>query len=212
MKVTDTPLFTFAAPPAQLAGQAEVVKRAFALKPGELGGPVETSRGIYILKIKDRKPSAVPPLAQIRTQVEQGALEDKSRELAKQKAEQSLAEMVKASPGLKLQDTGSFGYSAKGDVPKIGASPEIMEAAFSLTTAAPVAKKTFQVGDRWYVIKLKNRTEINKDAFAPGKGPDQADPAAQKTAGSTRIMAKEPEGQGEDRGKPGNFGRLINVR
>ncbi|HLO25225.1 MAG TPA: SurA N-terminal domain-containing protein [Geobacteraceae bacterium] len=169
VKVTDTPLFTFAAPPAQLAGQAEVVKRAFALKPGELGGPVETSRGIYILKIKDRKPSAVPPLAQIRTQVEQGALEDKSWELAKQKAEQSLAEMVKASPGLKLQDTGSFGYSAKGDVPKIGASPEIMEAAFSLTTAAPAAKKTFQVGDRWYVIKLKNRTEINKDAFAREK-------------------------------------------
>lgn len=169
VKVTDTQLFTFAAPPAQLAGQAEVVKRAFALKPGELGGPVETSRGIYILKIKDRKPSAVPPLAQVRTQVEQGALEDKSRELAKQKAEQAIAEMAKASPGLKLQDTGSFGYSAKGDVPKIGASPEIMEAAFSLTTAASAAKKTFQVGDRWYVIKLKNRIEINKDAFAREK-------------------------------------------
>jgi peptidyl-prolyl cis-trans isomerase D len=69
-KVNETPLFTAAAPAAQLAGETEVIKRAFALKQGELGGPVETSRGIYILKIKEKKPAAVPPLDQIKGRVE----------------------------------------------------------------------------------------------------------------------------------------------
>ena len=169
LKVTETPLFTAAAPPAVIAGEAEVAKRGFALKQGELGGPVETKKGIYIIKIKERKPSTVPPLAQIRSQVEQGAMADKARELAKQKADQAVAELAKANPALKLQDTGSFGFSPKGEIPRIGTAPEILDAAFTLTTAAPVAKKPFQIGDRWYSIKLKSRTENNKDAFAKEK-------------------------------------------
>lgn len=163
--IKETPLFTAIAPAAQIAAVPEVGKRAFSLKPGELGGPVETKTGIYIIKIKDRKPAAVPPLAQIRNQVEQGAREDKAKELAKQKADQAVTELAKQSPGLKIQETGNFGFSAKGDIPQIGTSPGIMEAAFGLTTAAPVAKTPFQLGDRWYVIKLKNRMEMNKDAF-----------------------------------------------
>ena len=166
VKVSETPLFTASAPPAQFAGEADVVKRSFALKQGELGGPVETAKGVYIIKVKDKKPSVIPPLAQIRSAVEQGAAADKARELAKQKAEQAVAELAKPGSALKLLDTGSFGYAAKGDIPKLGTSPEIMEAAFGLTAAAPVGKKAFQLGDRWLVIKLKTRTEPNKDAFA----------------------------------------------
>jgi peptidyl-prolyl cis-trans isomerase D len=169
IKVTDTPLFTAAAPASQLAGEPEVVKRAFALKQGELGGPVETKKGIYILKVKEMKPAAVPPLSQVRSLVEQGAREEKAKELAKQKAEQAVAELAKAAPNLKLQETGGFGYSAKGDIPRIGSSPTAMEAAFSLTAAAPVFHAPLQLGDRWYAVKLKNRTEMNKEAFPQEK-------------------------------------------
>jgi peptidyl-prolyl cis-trans isomerase D len=168
-KVNETPLFTAAAPAAQLAGETEVIKRAFALKQGELGGPVETSKGIYILKIKEKKPAAVPPLDQIKGRVEALATEDKARELAKKKAEEALVQLGKGNSTLKLQETGSFGYSAKGEIPKIGVAPELTEAAFSLTTAAPVAKGPFKLGDRWYVIKLKERVEMNKDEFAKTK-------------------------------------------
>lgn len=169
LKTSDTPFFSAAAPPVALAGEAEVVKRSFGLKQGELGGPVETRKGIYILKVRERKPSAVPPLTLIRSQVEQGALAVKARELARQKADQAFAGLAKGSTGLKLQETGSFKYSAKGDIPKIGVSPEITEAAFTLTAAAPVAKKSFQIGDRWFAIKLAKRTELNKDAFTKEK-------------------------------------------
>lgn len=168
-KVQDTPLFTATAPPAALVGETEVVKRAFVLKQGELGGPVETARGIYLLKLKEKQPATVPPLAKIRAQVERATAVDKARELAKKKAEEALAAIAKGGTGLKPQDTGSFAYSPKGDVPRVGASPEIMEAAFSLTAAAPIAKTPFKVGDRWYAIKLKNRIAADNADFQKTK-------------------------------------------
>lgn len=168
-KVAETPLFAGANPPAQLAGEADVVKRAFTLKQGELGGPIETPRGIYILKVKEKKPAAVPPLAQIRPQVEKLCKEDKARELAKKKAEDALAQMAKGTPA-GAQETGAFGFSDKTPVvPKIGPSLDLMEAAFSLTSAAPVPKAPFKVGDRWYAVKLKNRIAADTASFQKSK-------------------------------------------
>ncbi|HJV66606.1 MAG TPA: SurA N-terminal domain-containing protein [Geomonas sp.] len=166
-KVEKTGLFTAQNPAPALAGQAEVVSRAFALKPGELGGPVETAKGIYILKVADKKPAAVPPLTEIRAKVEQKALEAKAAEVAKKKAEESLAQLAKG--GVATKDTGAFGYSAQGTIPSIGASPELMEQAFALTAAAPVAKKAVKVGDRWYAVKLKNRIEAPTTDLAKNK-------------------------------------------
>jgi peptidyl-prolyl cis-trans isomerase D len=168
-KVNETPLFTLTAPAAQLAGETDVIKRAFALKTGELGGPVETAKGIYIIKIKERQPAAVPPLARIKARVEPLAAEEKARQLAQKKAMDALAFLTGGKSALKLQETGKFGYSPKGDIPKIGTTSEILETAFNLTVAAPVAKTTFKVGDRWYVIKLKERIETNKEEFPKQK-------------------------------------------
>jgi len=169
VKINTTPFFTATAPAPQLTGETEVIKRAFALKQGELGGPVETSRGIYLLKIKERLPAAVPPLAQIKGRVEALASEEKGRSLTQKKAMDALTSLTSGKSGLKLQETGSFVYSPKGDIPKIGVSPEIMEAAFALSSMAPVAKAPFQIGERWYAIKLKTRTEVDKDAFPKAK-------------------------------------------
>ena len=156
-KVEKTALFTQQAPPSQIAGEKELVTRAFALKQGELGSPVETSKGIYLVKVVEKKAAAVPPLAQIKGAVQQRVLEAKAAELAKKKAEELLPQLAKG--GSALKDTGSFGYSAQGAVPGIGSSPELMELAFTLTPASPVAKKAVKVGERWYAVKLKARIE-----------------------------------------------------
>jgi peptidyl-prolyl cis-trans isomerase D len=168
LKVQDTPLFAATAPAAALAGEAAVLKKAFELKQGELGGPVETPKGIYILKVKERKDSVVPPLAEIRTAVELKTKGVKAAELAKKKAEDAAKQFV-AKGGPKTQSTGSFGYSAKGDLPVIGNSPELMEAAFKLTAAAPALDTPFRVGNRWYAVRLKQRTDAPKADFEKGK-------------------------------------------
>lgn len=162
--VQKSALFTAQAPAPALAGETEVLSRAFTLKQGELGGPVETANGIYLVKVLEKKPAAVPPLAQIRPQVEQKLLEVKAAELAQKKAQEALAQLAKG--GAQLKETGVFPYNAEGTVPGIGASPELMEEAFALTPANPVAKKAVKVGDRWYAVKLKNRTEAPTTGLA----------------------------------------------
>jgi peptidyl-prolyl cis-trans isomerase D len=202
VRVNSTPFFTSSAPAAQLAGETEVIKRAFTLKQ-ELGGPVETSRGIYLLKIKERKPTAVPPLAQIKGRVEALASEEKARSLAQKRAVDTVATLAGGKSDLKLQDTGSFAYSAKGEIPKIGVSREMMEAAFALSTAAPVAKTPFQTGERWYVIKLKARTEVDKDKFPTAKEEIKKTILPQKRQEVLASWMKELKGKAKIEINPG---------
>lgn len=162
-KVQETGLFTAAAPAPSLVGEAAVVKKALELKQGELGGPIETAKGIYILKARERKAAAVPPLAEIRGAVEEKAKAAKAIELAKKKAEDA-AKQLSGKAAIKTQSTGSFGYSAKGDIPSVGASPEITEAVFKLS-AGQAPSAPFKVGNRWYAVRVKSRTEAPKAQF-----------------------------------------------
>ncbi len=168
--VNETQLFTAQAPAPALAGEKEVLSRAFLLKQNDLGGPVETPKGIYILKLKERKAAEVPPLAQIRAKVEEKAKAVRAVELAKKKAEEAQAKLAKGdTAGLKLQETGSFAFDAKGNVPVIGASPQLMEAAFSLTVKAPAPQTPVKIGSRWVAFRLKERAELNAAAFPAEK-------------------------------------------
>ncbi len=167
-KSAETSLFSVKAPPQAMAGESEVINRAFLLKSNELGGPVESARGIYLLKLKEKKPAAVPPLADVRKRVEELCRVDKAKELAKNKAQEALSQLGKGSGAYKLQETGLF-LNKDAVVPKIGPSRELVDTAFKLTTAAPVAATPVTVNGVWYAIKLKNRIEAPKDEFARQK-------------------------------------------
>jgi peptidyl-prolyl cis-trans isomerase D len=168
--VVETPLFTGKNPAPALAGENEVLTRAFLLKQNELGGPVETPKGIYILKLKERKAAEVPPLAQIRAKVEEKATAVRAVELAKKKAEETQAKLAKGdTAGLALQETGGFAFDAKGNVPVAGASLELMESAFALTDKSPVPQAPVKIGNRWIALRLKERTELNAAAFPAEK-------------------------------------------
>ncbi|MBJ6723257.1 SurA N-terminal domain-containing protein [Geomesophilobacter sediminis] len=167
-KVEKTGIFTADAAPAALAGEKDVIARSFATKQGEIGGPVETAKGIYLVKVTERKPAAVPPLAQIRSKVEEKALAAKAIEVAQKKAQDTLAQLAKGNVA-GMKETGNFGYDPTGKVPTIGTSPELMEQAFALTTASPAAKQAVKVGERWYAVKLKSRIEAPTTDLAAKK-------------------------------------------
>ncbi len=167
--VTETGLFTQQNPPAKLAGEADLIKKAFATKEGELGGPVETATGVYLFKVTQRNPSVVPPLAKIRTEVKKKVIAQKAIELARKKAEEVLQKMRSNQLPGNLRTTGSFLYASDGKIPQIGMSKDAMEAAFKLTSAAPVAAAPFNVNGRWYAIRLKKRIEADRGGFIQEK-------------------------------------------
>ncbi|MDD5286409.1 MAG: SurA N-terminal domain-containing protein [Desulfuromonadaceae bacterium] len=163
LKIQEAPLFSAKAPAAALAGEAAVIKKALDLKQGELGGPVETAKGIYILKARERKAAAVPPLAEIKSAVEEKTRGAKAVELAKKKAEDA-AKQLSSKTEIKTRTTGSFGFNAKGEIPTIGTSPEMTEAVFKLA-ALQAPGSPFKIGDRWYAVRVKSRTEAPKAEF-----------------------------------------------
>jgi peptidyl-prolyl cis-trans isomerase D len=162
-KVQETAMFSAAAPAPAMVGEAAVIKKALELKQGELGGPVETAKGIYIIKANERKVAAVPALAEIKGAVTEKAKAAKAVELAKSKAEDA-AKQLSAKAALKTQSTGNFGFSAKGEIPSIGSSSEIVEAVFKLS-AAQAPATPFKVGNRWFAVRVKSRTEAPKAQF-----------------------------------------------
>lgn len=168
-KIIESPLFNAKTPPANLATETALLKRVFMLKAGEMAGPIETAKGIYALKLKERKPAEVPPLAQIRNAVEAAASQDKAKELAAKRAEEMLASLAKNSAAAKLQETGSFSYNDQNSIPGIGISKELMDAAFTLTAAAPTPKTAIKIEQKWVVIRLKNRTAAKTEDFQKTK-------------------------------------------
>jgi peptidyl-prolyl cis-trans isomerase D len=167
LKIQETSLFSANAPAVGLTGETAVIKKALELKDGELGGPVETAKGVYILKARERKAAAVPPLTEIKSAVEEKTRVSKAFELAKKKAEEA-ANQLSAKAVLKTQATGSFGFSENGDIPTVGASPEIAEAVFKLS-ASQAPSSPFKVGNRWYAVRVKSRTEAPKAEFEKTK-------------------------------------------
>ena len=170
VKTTDTSLFTATAPPQGLAGEAALLKKAFELKAGEFGGPLETTKGIYLFKVKEKKAAERLPLAQVRSTVEQQLRAIKAAELARQRAVEGQKQLATTNLiGLKLQDTPSFGYSAQGELPGIGTSVALMESVFKLTNTAPALEEPILIANRWYAVRLKQRTAAAETDFADQK-------------------------------------------
>lgn len=168
-KIQETGLFTAASPPAALADEAVLLKKAFELKQGELGGPIETPKGIYIFKITEKKAAELPPLSQVRSAVEQQLRLVKAAELAKQKAVDAQKALATGGTGLTLQNTPAFGYTTKGELPGIGTSLPLLEKAFELNSAAPALTEPMLVGNRWFAVRLKQRIAAPQSDFAARK-------------------------------------------
>ena len=56
-----------------------------------------------------------------------------------------------------MNETGLFARSRTFFVPMVGSNEELSNAAFTLTTAAPVPAKTFEVDGAIVVVQLKER-------------------------------------------------------
>ena len=66
------------------AGQMvpEFSKAAFALKVGEVSEPVKTKFGWHLIKVEDRRESALPPFAQLRPRIIEHLARQKTRKVA----------------------------------------------------------------------------------------------------------------------------------
>ncbi|WP_321372320.1 SurA N-terminal domain-containing protein [uncultured Desulfuromusa sp.] len=169
--IKETGLFAANTPIDGIGNVAEISQAALTLKEGELARPVQTTQGVFLFMLKERKASHLPELSEVKPQVEQAYRTEQAQTLAKDLADTLLEQAIsqkslkKASQDLKLtiEESGEFSRSFGYFIPRIGTSQELAEDAFSLTKAEPVAKKVYTINNKYLVAGLNNMTIANFD-------------------------------------------------
>ncbi len=141
----------------------EVSQAAFALKQGELARPIQTENGVFLFSLKERQPSHIPELSEVKNKVNQAYRADQALTLAKDLAEKLLAaaqkekSLSKAAKNLKIstEETGEFSHSYGEFIPRVGSVPQLATEAFKLSPEEPVASEVYELGSRYLVAGLK---------------------------------------------------------
>jgi len=154
-------------------------EQAARLKPGQISEVFKDRSGFHVLKAEGERPAHLQPLDEVRKQIALDLLKSqKAKELAKQKADATLAQLRAGKqlkdlyPQQKKTEPGQFDFSAftnpqtnetetfhpsGGYVPGIGQAPNLSAAVFAQTQAGAIPQAPVEEGDSWYVFRVKSR-------------------------------------------------------
>ena len=175
LELQETGFFSRQEAIAGLGTVPEIAAVAFTLEEKELARPVTLSGKIILYGIKEKKPSRLPELQEVRRQAEMAFRQAKSRELALEAAEEVLKGLESGKPlssvatqqGLPVDETGFFTRSYGSFIPRIGDLPELAQAAFALSKEKPAAPETYTINGQYLVAALKTRQDADMDALTP---------------------------------------------
>jgi len=163
---------------AEIGLSYEFLNAAFTLKLDQISNVIETPKGYFVIKIKEKKEPHIPALDKIKEAVEEALTLQKSRELAQKKA-QDLASQLKqlmeekalsfarAAEKLTLNIEETEKFSRISYIPGIGQSPEFARAAFALKPGS--ASDAIAVPNGYCILSLKEIIPIDEEKFAQEK-------------------------------------------
>ncbi len=160
----------------EIGENQEFYKNAFALSGKETSPLIEGRNAYYMLRLKERKAPAVPPLESARAKIEQAIREAKGYELALQKGNALLAQLKKEKDlsrvaqanNVKLDETGFFPRSAP-ELPKIGELAELRGGPLALSAQKPLPERVYTQKDAVFVIAFKDSQPADMEQFEKDK-------------------------------------------
>lgn len=168
---------------------------AFSLKKGEISDLVRTRFGVHIIKVEDIKEEAVKPLAAVKETVRQSLKEERSREIALQRADsfidlsRALDDLQKAAAeaGLEVKESGLF--ATEEPVPQLGRHPEINDIIFALRPKE--ISPAFSIGDDQLVAQLVEIQDSRLEEFTEAQERVQEDWITEQSEVLARQQAQE---------------------
>jgi peptidyl-prolyl cis-trans isomerase D len=160
----------------EIGQNQEFYKSAFSLGAKETSPIILGNDGYYLLRVKDRKEPAVPPLANVRVQIEKALKESKAYDLALQKGNGLLDQLKKekdlakvaAAQNMKLEETGWFARNAPR-LPKIGEIAEARAGGLLLSALKPLPDKLYTQKDAAFLVAFKDSQPANMEQFEKEK-------------------------------------------
>ncbi|MDD3374564.1 MAG: peptidyl-prolyl cis-trans isomerase [Candidatus Omnitrophica bacterium] len=180
LKVQESGFFSQENPNLNLGWPLEIFQEALSIKPESIAGPIKTSKGFYVLKLKEQKEPYVPELDQVKDKVKEALAYDKSKELAKKKSEDVLEKIKKsfedksnqtfdvAAKQLELKAEKPAPFTRGQYLPGIGTAQNFHKAAFALTAGNRLSDPT-EISTGYCIVYLNAFVPIDENAFEEKK-------------------------------------------
>jgi peptidyl-prolyl cis-trans isomerase D len=173
LTVQESGFFARDEPILGLGPSPEAASKAFEMKPGDVAGPLRTSRGFAFESLVSKQDPYVPKLDEVRDRVKDEVIKQKALELSRQKAAE-IAAKLKSAPdfdkaakaaGLEVKATELIARDAP--IPDVGASAAVQDAAFKLPVGAVSDPITTDNGTA--VVKVLEKQETTPEQLALAK-------------------------------------------
>ncbi len=167
----ETPLIALSGTVPGLGVQPAFNQAALGLKPQEISKVGELPEGFAILQGVENQAAHLPPLAQIKEQVQTALKKQLAQKQAEQEAVRLLGELrqgkplaqVAAAAGLTVKDSGFF-TRFQGFPGQRQAEP-LTSAAFQLSRQRPYPDKPLWWQNQYYLLAFKDRREPGSQEF-----------------------------------------------
>lgn len=165
----------------------EFENAAFSLPIGKVSDPVKTQYGYHLIKVEEHRGGAKKTLDMVSRTIAEKLLLDEVKDKKLNEIEEVLKAKKDLSPilsslQLKWQETGEFGLN-QSYLPKVDASPIVMDAVMTLKKSGEVYGKLVRSGAESYVLRLKSI-----------KYPDTKSEAAEMSSNSLSMAGSESMG------------------
>jgi peptidyl-prolyl cis-trans isomerase D len=181
-----------------------LTRAAFALQEGEVGRPSLDGNRYLVTKLLERKASYIPPLEAVKDTVQDALVRERSRALARQKADAWLAEVQAGRPleqvaqtfDTQVEQTGMF--SRNGTVPNLGRPQEFMREVFQMRVGEA---RVMELLEQPAVVVLKEQNEFDAEDYEQEKTQLRQQALRQKREQTFSEWANEIRRQAEERGE-----------
>lgn len=181
LQVKETGFFSPQGPVPAIGWSNEFLEAAFNLNPQEISQPVETNKGIYILKLKETKDAFILSLAEAEAEIKKIIIFNRALGIAEEKANAALAQILKIykaskkidfsslakSLGIEVKTTPLFKYGEY--IPSIGVAKELQDAAFKLSDSQDKVSDIISLPQGFFILKLDDFRKIDEKKFAEEK-------------------------------------------
>ena len=172
--VIESEWFPRNAPPEALEGVEDVEMKLASLQKGDPATLLRNEKGFYVLEIADINPSYQPPLEDVKKGVLKAYEGEEKRKAAHRKAEEILGKLKEGEDfgtlagqrGLAFSETGFFQPATSYQVPGIGDSRELSNAAAALSKGRPFPESPYFVKDGFFIVRFKERETLDVKTFA----------------------------------------------